>query len=161
METFVTSPENRHDFLPDLDIEITSLEDLFALEIRVEIRHKSNWANESLRLHRRNKFMCELLAAIKRIQIERPGGNWGPDNPSFVSEQTVAQTVEWQREKKERVARTKVYAQADVGEFLTVDGSGKTVSPAQAMFPGLKRRGVKGEEGAAGTGRRPSVWSPM
>ena len=54
METFVNKPANRHDFLPEVDIELRSVEDLFALKIRIEVRHKSNWSNESIRLHRRN-----------------------------------------------------------------------------------------------------------
>lgn len=53
----------------------------------MEIRHKSNFANEQLRNARRNKFMCELLAAMRRIPIEPPGGAapplGDPANPAY------------------------------------------------------------------------------
>ncbi|CAK3903341.1 uncharacterized family -like [Lecanosticta acicola] len=158
MEKFVNAPENRHDFLPDFDIEITSVEDLFALELRIELRHKSNWANESLRLHRRNKFMCELLAAFRRIPIERPGGNWGPANPSYMCELTNQEANEWQKVQAEKTEATRLYPTSiPLSELLPTRDS----SPAQAMFPGLRQRTPGSAYG--NTGRHPSgpVWSPL
>lgn len=160
MEKFVNAPDNRHDFQPEFDIELLSVEDLFALEIRVELRHKSNWSNEALRLHRRNKFMCELLAAFRRIPIERPGGNWGPANPTYTCELTNQETVDWQRTKKEDVEKTKLYpSSTPLSELVPTTPEGGLLSPAQAMYPGLRQRSVGSQDG--NTGRRPSIWSPL
>ncbi|KAK4508811.1 hypothetical protein PRZ48_002550 [Zasmidium cellare] len=84
---FVTADENRRDFQPDFDVELRSVGDLKQLDLRVEIRHKSNFANESVRNMRRNKFMCELLAAARRIPLGPPGGSAAPlgdpSNPAY------------------------------------------------------------------------------
>lgn len=87
LEAFVNAPENKRDFQPDFDIELLSVGDLKQLDLRVEIRHKSNFSNEVLRSTRRNRFMCALLAACRRVPIEPPGGSGnalgGPANPSY------------------------------------------------------------------------------
>lgn len=74
LEKFVTADDNRRDYQHDFDIELISVGNLSQLDLRVEIRHRSNFANELLRTHRRNKFMVELLAACRRIPIAPPGG---------------------------------------------------------------------------------------
>ncbi|GAB7351796.1 hypothetical protein MBLNU459_g2369t1 [Dothideomycetes sp. NU459] len=87
LEKFVQASENKRDFQPELDIELISVGDMKQLDLRVEIRHKSNFSNELLRSTRRNKFMCELLASMRRIPIEPPGGKGpplgGPSNPTY------------------------------------------------------------------------------
>lgn len=87
LEKFVNHPDNKRDFQPDFDIELRSVGDLKQLELRVEMRHKSNFANEPLRNARRNKFMVELLAAARRIPLEPPGGAGAglgtPNNPAY------------------------------------------------------------------------------
>ncbi|EMC99605.1 hypothetical protein BAUCODRAFT_40873, partial [Baudoinia panamericana UAMH 10762] len=75
LHKFVSAEENRRDFRPEMDIELRNLNDLTKLELRVEIQHKSNFANDHLRNARRNKFMVELLAACRRIPIDPPGGS--------------------------------------------------------------------------------------
>lgn len=82
---FVNAPDNKRDFQPDFDIELLSVGDLKQLDLRVEIRHKSNFSNEVLRCTRRNKFMWALLTSCRRVPIESPGGAGaalgGPSNP--------------------------------------------------------------------------------
>lgn len=74
MTTFVRDPANAREFHPDIDIEVVSIAEMNKLELRVEIRHKSNWSNESLRASRRSKFMCALVVALRKVPIHGPGG---------------------------------------------------------------------------------------
>lgn len=73
MEAFVRDPANSRDFQPDLDIEVVGVGDMDKLELRVDIRHKSNWSNETIRAARRSKFMCALVLAIRKVSIRAPG----------------------------------------------------------------------------------------
>lgn len=73
MLKFVQASENTRDFAPDLDIECVSLGELNKLELRIEIVHKSNWHNETVRRARRSKFMCALVLALRKVPIYGPG----------------------------------------------------------------------------------------
>ncbi|KAJ5112362.1 hypothetical protein N7532_000407 [Penicillium argentinense] len=73
METFVRDKENCRDFQPDIDIEVVGVGDMDKLELRVDIRHKSNWSNETVRAARRSKFMCALVLAVRKIPVRAPG----------------------------------------------------------------------------------------
>ncbi|KAI9794335.1 MAG: hypothetical protein M1835_006637 [Candelina submexicana] len=74
MQAFVTDKENSRDFQPDIDVEITGIAEMNKLELKVEIKHKSNWANETIRAVRRSKFMCALVLALRKVPIYAPGG---------------------------------------------------------------------------------------
>jgi len=74
MQNFLRDPQNSRDFFPDIEIEVVSLAEMNKLELRCEIRHKSNWSNEALRASRRSKFMCALVVALRKIPIYGPGG---------------------------------------------------------------------------------------
>ncbi|KAF2191135.1 serine/threonine protein kinase-like protein [Zopfia rhizophila CBS 207.26] len=74
MQAFVRDPQNNRDFHPDIEIEVVSIAEMNKLELKCEIRHKSNWSNEALRASRRSKFMCALVLALRRIPIYGPGG---------------------------------------------------------------------------------------
>ena len=79
METFVRDKENCRDFQPDIDIEVVGMgDDMDRLQLHVDIRHKSNWSNESVRAARRSKFMCALVLAMRKLQIRGPGDNSAP-----------------------------------------------------------------------------------
>lgn len=74
MEFFVRDKENCRDFQPDLEVEVVGLgDDTDRLQLRVDLRHKSNWANESVRAARRSKFMCALVLAMRKLQVRGPG----------------------------------------------------------------------------------------
>ena len=73
METFVRDKENSRDFQPDVSIDVAGVGDMDKLELAVTVCHKSNWAIESVRAARRSKFMCALVAAIRKIPIRAPG----------------------------------------------------------------------------------------
>ncbi|KAI1519485.1 Mechanosensitive ion channel [Pyrenophora tritici-repentis] len=74
MLAFVRDPINSREFHPDIDIEVFSIAEMNKLELHVEIRHKSNWSNESLRASRRSKFMCALVLALRKVPINGPAG---------------------------------------------------------------------------------------
>ncbi|KAJ6013846.1 hypothetical protein N7540_008437 [Penicillium herquei] len=74
MELFVRDKDNSRDFHSDINIEIVGVGDeVDKLQIRVDIRHKSNWANEIVRATRRSKFMCALVLAVRKLHIRSPG----------------------------------------------------------------------------------------
>ncbi|KAL8932029.1 MAG: hypothetical protein Q9211_006571 [Gyalolechia sp. 1 TL-2023] len=74
IQTFVRDKDNSRDFQPDVDVEVTGIAEMNKLELKVEIRHKSNWANETVRAARRSKFMCALVLALRKVPIYAPGG---------------------------------------------------------------------------------------
>ncbi|CUS07799.1 unnamed protein product [Tuber aestivum] len=61
--------ENNRDFQQELEVEVIGINELDKLEIKVEIKHKSNWSNEALTCQRRNKFFCALVRILKKIPI--------------------------------------------------------------------------------------------
>ncbi|KAK8214227.1 serine/threonine protein kinase [Phyllosticta capitalensis] len=87
MQNFVRASENNRDFHPDIDVSVNGIAELNKLELVIEIRHKSNWGNETLRAMRRSKFMCALVQALRKIPIAPPGGNdaalGSSDRPQF------------------------------------------------------------------------------
>lgn len=87
MHAFVTEKDNSRDFQPDINIAITSLASMDKMELTVEIRHKSNWSNETVRAARRSKFLCALVLALRKIPIYAPGDGGAPlgsvDQPSY------------------------------------------------------------------------------
>jgi hypothetical protein len=87
MQRFVRDKDNSRDFQPDIDIDVLGFGDMNKMELRVEIKHKSNWSNEAIRAARRSKFMCALVLALKRVPIYAPGGGaaalGSSDAPSY------------------------------------------------------------------------------
>ena len=73
MSAFVLDKDNNRDFQPDVDIEVTGIAEMNKLELKIEIRHKSNWSNEAIRASRRSKFMCALVLALRKVPIYGPG----------------------------------------------------------------------------------------
>jgi small-conductance mechanosensitive channel len=74
MITFVTDSNNSRDFQPTVDIDVLGTTDQSKLTLMVEVKHKSNWANEAIRRSRRSKFMCALVAALRAVPVYPPGG---------------------------------------------------------------------------------------
>ncbi|KAF2834769.1 serine/threonine protein kinase-like protein [Patellaria atrata CBS 101060] len=74
LQNFVLDKENNRDFQPEIEVEVTGIAEMNKLELRAEIRHKSNWANETVRAARRSKFMCALVLALRKIPVYGPGG---------------------------------------------------------------------------------------
>ncbi|KAI9846805.1 MAG: hypothetical protein M1837_003654 [Sclerophora amabilis] len=91
MQKFVLDKENSRDFQSDIDVEIVGIAEMNKLELRVEIRHKSNWSNETLRASRRSKFMCALVLAMRKVPIYGPGA--GDAMLGDVSKPTYSVTI--------------------------------------------------------------------
>lgn len=107
MEAFVRRPENTRDFQPDVIVECTGIGNMDKLSLKVEIRHKSNWANETVRASRRSKFMCALVLAIRKVPIYGPGAGGAPlgdpSNPAY----SVAVSDEVAAAAREKAAKDK------------------------------------------------------
>ena len=110
MQTFVRDKDNSRDFQPDVDVEVTGIAEMNKLELKVEIRHKSNWANETVRAARRSKFMCALVLALRKVPIYAPGGGDAPlgssDKPTYSvtvsDEQAAAAREAYSKTKEEK-----------------------------------------------------------
>ncbi|KAK3068286.1 hypothetical protein LTR53_014268 [Teratosphaeriaceae sp. CCFEE 6253] len=87
LTAFVTDKDNSRDFQPNIEVGIMGTSDQSKLQLQVEIRHKSNWSNETVRQARRSKFMCALVSSLKKVPIYAPGGGGKPlgdaANPSY------------------------------------------------------------------------------
>jgi len=107
MEAFVRHPDNSRDFQPDIILEATGIGNMDKLQLKVEIRHKSNWHNETIRAARRSKFMCALVLALRKVPIYAPGGGGeplgGPTNPGY----SVAIDDTWATEAREKAKEAK------------------------------------------------------
>jgi small-conductance mechanosensitive channel len=74
LKAFVVADDNRRDYQPDLKVEMLNVGDMSKLDLKINLGYKSNWSNENLRIARRSKFMCALLATLRKVQINAPGG---------------------------------------------------------------------------------------
>lgn len=72
LEAFLKA--NPRDYMPNLGLNVIDVAELNKIEIRVAWVHKNNWSNEPLRAKRSGRFMCALVAAIRKVPIMRPGG---------------------------------------------------------------------------------------
>ena len=72
--SFVKDKENARDYLPNIELEILGTTDQSKMTLGIEVMHKSNWANESVRRTRRSKFICAMVSALKAVPIYPPGG---------------------------------------------------------------------------------------
>lgn len=75
------------------------------LQLKVEIMHKSNWHNETIRASRRSKFMCALVLALRKVPIYGPGGGGealgGPTNPGYSVSVSDAEAAEARAKAKD------------------------------------------------------------
>jgi hypothetical protein len=133
LEKFVTDPENSRDYQPDIQIDLVSVGNLQHLELRVDIKHKSNFANGSLYAYRRSKFMCALLSALRRVPIDGPAGSFpvqgslqAPNYAVMISEQKAQEAQVIHEQGKE------------AKKMIPVDIEGQERAGAVAMSSGLE-----------------------
>ncbi|CAK7227746.1 hypothetical protein SBRCBS47491_006672 [Sporothrix bragantina] len=111
MEKFVQHPDNSRDFQPDVAFSVAGVGDCDKLQLKVAIKHKSNWHNDIVRATRRSKFMCALALALKKVPIFGPGGGGdaagSPQNPTYSVSVTdeFASTARTQSAEAKNLAR--------------------------------------------------------
>jgi hypothetical protein len=134
MEAFVRDPDNSRDFQPEVVLECTGIGNMDKLQLKVEIRHKSNWSNETVRASRRSKFMCALVLALRKVPIYCPGGGGvplgDPGNPSYsvtIPDEKAIEAREMAAKKKEEkrlIPSTPAATLAEGGVSNTADQPG-------------------------------------
>ncbi|MCJ1395166.1 hypothetical protein MMC18_008047 [Xylographa bjoerkii] len=73
LQAFLRRKDNARDYHPTLALRVAAIHELQKLEIRCAFVHKSNWADDNLRAARSSKFMCALVAAIRKVPLLPPG----------------------------------------------------------------------------------------
>lgn len=107
MEKFVRDETNSRHFQPDIDINLMDFKDLKAMDLRLEILHKSNWADERLRQERRSRFMCGLLSAMRKVPIWGPkGSDPPPGSPGCANYMVTIPHDQANEEREKWLART-------------------------------------------------------
>ncbi|KAF1828783.1 serine/threonine protein kinase-like protein [Decorospora gaudefroyi] len=150
MQSFVRDPANSREFHPDIDIEVVSIAEMNKLELRVEIRHKSNWSNESLRVSRRSKFMCALVVALRKVPINGPGGSdaalGSADKPSWSVAVPPADAIAAYKQYKDKADAGRMVplnksTEDDSAKATGIDflggGEGTAISALNNRRPGL------------------------
>ncbi|KAL3706849.1 hypothetical protein TMatcc_007862 [Talaromyces marneffei ATCC 18224] len=148
MEKFVRDKDNSRDFQPDIEIEVISVGNMDKLELRIEIRHKSNWSNETVRAARRSKFMCALVLAIRKVPIIGPGGGGAalgdPANPSYsvsITDEKAKEYREKAAEKKEQARLVPKSAMKEFQQSLSPTAGASTGVDTVTSTGGLQQRG--------------------
>lgn len=128
MEKFVRHGDNSRDFLPDIVISCAGMGDLDKLNLKIAIKHKSNWHNEAVRASRRARFMTALVLALKRVPIYAPGGGsealGGPTNPTYsvaVSDADAARARDKAAQEKEALRLIPTKTTTDESEERAAD----------------------------------------
>ncbi len=111
------------------------------LQLKVEIRHKSNWHNETVRAARRSKFMCALVLALRKVPIYGPGGGCeplgGPTNPGYsvsVSDELAAAARDKAAKAKEAKRLVPSSSSTDTGKSSSADlGPASEEKAAESM----------------------------
>lgn len=155
MEAFVQHPDNCRDYQPDVIMECAGVGTMDKMVLKTEIRHKSNWSNESVRASRRSKFFCALVLALRKVPIYGPGGGGNPlgdpTNPSYsvtVTDEMAAAaraTADKEKEEKRLVPTPKDYNVTDAGD---VEKSGVLATGAEhAAMGSMTNRKAADDEG--------------
>ncbi|KAL1955485.1 hypothetical protein VTO42DRAFT_8511 [Malbranchea cinnamomea] len=145
MEKFVR--DNGRDFQPDIDIEVVGVGEMSKLELRIEIRHKSNWSNESIRATRRSKFMCALVAAVRRVPIYGPGG--GDAGLGSMSNPSYSVTISDQQAQENR---DKFAVDKESKRMVPTSEMDSILSPIEQPENQPKTTGFQPAEAEAGSG---------
>ncbi|KAK9428444.1 Mechanosensitive ion channel-domain-containing protein [Lipomyces doorenjongii] len=129
---------NSRDFYPEVNITVSDIPALDRMELRFSVRHKSNMANETLRAQRQNKFMCELIAACKKVPLYPPNvgdpllGSFGqPTYSVMISDQEAQQRfakamkdkddIKFKPQPADAIADTEINVSAESGKSTGVE----------------------------------------
>ncbi|KAK0707861.1 hypothetical protein B0H67DRAFT_496581 [Lasiosphaeris hirsuta] len=100
LEAFLKHPDNKRDYMPVLGMNLVNVNELNKLDLRIVFIHRTNHANEPLRAARSNKILCAMLAAIRKIQLQRPDGG-----PLGQGGRPLFNVMLSQKEADERIAK--------------------------------------------------------
>ncbi|OTA37684.1 hypothetical protein BTJ68_02510 [Hortaea werneckii EXF-2000] len=140
--TFVTDKDNSRDFQPEVEVQILGTTDQSKLSLQVEIKHKSNWANETVRQARRSKFMCALVAALKIVPIYPPGG--GGDAAGSAANPNYGVTITEGEAKEHAEASAKAREDARLVPLKKIEEAKNALSPTtSATMAGMSPRDAK------------------
>ena len=155
MTSFVQAKDNARDFQQDIDVEVVGLAEMNKMELKIEIRHKSNWANEAIRATRRSKFMCALVLALRKVPIFAPGGGGAvagsKANPNYavtisdVEAKGNAKDFDDAKDEKRLVPLNKINSNNDVGKSTSTDWPSKTPNvetKETTALEGLNKRNI-------------------
>lgn len=107
MQNFVLDKDNSRDFQPEIEVEVVDINQMDKLTLRIEIRHKSNWSNETIRAARRSKFLCALVLALRRVPIYAPNGGVAALGSIGAPSYSVAVSEEFAQAEKDKYAADK------------------------------------------------------
>ena len=141
---FVTDKDNSRDFQPEIEVQILGTTDQSKLSLQVEIKHKSNWANETIRQARRSKFMCALVTAMKAVPIYPPGG--GFDLAGTAANPTYNVTTTESEAKEHAEATAKEREDARLVPLKKIEEAKSPQSPSSdptSGMAGMTRREVQ------------------
>ena len=68
----------QRDFLPTFDISISDFPTQASLNLKADIKYKTNWQQGALKVQRRNKWICALKEALAELHIFGPAGAGNP-----------------------------------------------------------------------------------
>ena len=159
IQNFVLDKENSRDFQPEVEVEVTGIASMDKMELKVEIRHKSNWSNEAVRAARRSKFMCALVLALRRVPIYAPGGGGAAlgsnDQPTY----SVAISATEAAERRDAFSATKA-AKRMVPPMQSDGGTSTTPNTATFGSLGTNMPAVSAVRNRSASVRNPSA-SPI
>ena len=183
LQSFLSDPANTRDYQPALNLRIAAIHEMEKLELKCSYVHKTNWSNEPLRAMRSSKFMCALVAAVRKIPIYRPGhvaaalGQEGqPSYTVMISDQEAAAKREAVKQKnlekradyaKEHMPEMANEAQVPGNEPLTGEASAEQVTEnfrkeedAQALAKAKEAREAAAKEVEDAAFNRLAGYSP-
>jgi hypothetical protein len=106
--------------------------------------YQSNWSNETLRATRRNKFLCALLAALRKHSISSPGGGGDPpvgswENPGYSvaitdNEAQEARAAYEAKEEEKRLKKLNADGPKTLDEKTTTSGDGPPLTGVSNPF---------------------------
>lgn len=147
LQKFVSDKDNSRDFMPEVDIQVLDIADMDKLALCVEVVHKSNWSNETVRASRRSKLMCALVLALRKVPINGPSGGsaavGSSDNPQYtvaVSDREAAQfrkAYALEKEQARMVPTTKLTSPTAKNAGLTHAEEQKAVDLLNERNPAL------------------------
>lgn len=73
--------DNPRDFLPAFDVIVDDFPDQGKMQLKADIKYKSNWQQGALKVQRRNKWVCMLKSVLSELQIWGPGDAGDPSPP--------------------------------------------------------------------------------